>query len=90
MKKHWTSFGSGYIEFELPVNAVTDCSHSGECYADCLYWQRQLNLNLDKGNMVKELEVYGAWTLDELKEMSNVELEIKCIWIASGDISDNL
>lgn len=85
---HWASFN--YLEFQLPIQAVQDCSHPGECYDDCAYWQRELELNLDRDKMISELKEYGYWSREELTATSNDELEMKLIWIAANDILDEI
>ena len=86
MEKYYATFN--YLEFELPIEAVNDCSHQGECYHDCQHWQKELNLNLDRESMIKELSEYGAWSGDELNGLDDAELEIKLIWIGAGNIQD--
>jgi len=85
-EKYWATFN--YLEFELPLQAVIDCHHQGACDEDVEYWQGKLNLKLDRSNMIKELQEYGAWTLDELNDLSNDSLEQKLIWLAAGNIQE--
>lgn len=87
-EKYWTNFN--YVEFELPIEAVKDCSHQGECYEDAEYWQKTLNLGLNRSDMIKELLQYGAWEIEELNELPHEELEIKLIWLAANDINEEL
>ena len=85
--KLWATFN--HLEFELPLEAIEDCAHQGECYEDCKYWQKKLALNLDRKKMIKELLEYGAWSNAELNELSNAELEIKLIWTAAWNIKES-
>lgn len=85
--KYWTTFN--YLEFELPKQAIDDCFHQGACDADVEYWQRELNLNLERKPMIRELLEYGAWSVRELCALDNDELEQKLIWIAAGNIQDD-
>lgn len=87
-KKYWTSFN--YVEFELPHDAVVECSHAGRCDDDVEYWQRELKLGLDRDKMIKELKEYGAWSESSLKDMDNDDLEQKLIWLAAGDIREEI
>ena len=73
------------IEFELPADCVRDCHHVGQCDEDCEYWQKKLTLNLDRDQMERELNEYG---IDGVKDKSHKELEMYCIWIASGNIQE--
>jgi hypothetical protein len=86
MKKLWATFN--YLEFQLPIDAVRECHHQGACDDDVQYWQKELNLNLDREKMIQELKEYGAW--DNLTELDNDELEQKLIWIAAGNIQDEM
>ena len=85
-KKYWASFN--YLEFQLPRQAVIDCHHQGACDDDVNFWQKKLQLNLDREKMIKELKEYGAWSLEELTALDDSELEEKLIWIAAGNIQD--
>lgn len=85
---NWSMFGCNEISFQLPDECITDCSHQGQCYDDCKFWQRKLNLNLDREKMISELETFGAWDNEELNALENDELEVKLIWIAACDIKE--
>jgi len=86
--KHWATFN--YLEFELPIDAVMDCHHQGACDEDVEYWQKELNLELPRKPMIRELLECGAWSVRELCALGNDELEQKLIWIAAGNIQDEL
>jgi hypothetical protein len=75
---------------DLPEDCVFDCSHQGPCDADVEYWQPKLNLQLDRDGMLAELAEYGAWEDDELASKTDAELEQIVIWIAAGNIRDEL
>lgn len=85
---HWAIFN--YLEFQLPDDCISDLSGSGDCTASCEYWQSELKLNLNRDAMISELKEYGAWSEQELNDLPNSELEMKCIWIAAGNIADDL
>jgi len=78
-----------YIKLILPLEAIKDCSHQGQCDTEVEYWQEKLKLDLDRENMIKELLEYGAWTETELKEHSNTDLEQKIIWISACNIVED-
>lgn len=87
--KHYWSFN--YFDVELTTEQVESCSHQGECYYDCKDVLKEIGtLGIPKTKMIKELIEYGAWSLSELKAMDKQELEIKLIWIAAGNIKDDL
>lgn len=76
-----------YFEFEIPKEAVLECSHIGDCYEDVSYWQGIINLShISDDNLIKALSDYGAWTNEELQ--NRIENEKRIIWIASGNIQE--
>jgi len=85
-KKYWTGFN--IVDFDLPENAVIDCHHQGACDEDVAYWQKKLDLQLDREDMIKELKEYGAWEEKELQALDNSSLEEKLIWLGAGNIQD--
>lgn len=84
------TFGTyfNYLNFELPVDCVEECSASGSVDSAVEYWQQQLKLNLNRNDMILELAEYGAWTDNELAELDDSELEQKLIWVGACDISE--
>jgi hypothetical protein len=87
-KLYWSQFN--YVEFQLTAEQIESGHHQGACDDDCKAIQNETNLNLDRGNMILELAGYGAWDDDELNALDNSELELKLIWIACGDIQDDV
>ena len=88
--KYWWTSSSGRIEIELSREVIEDCHHQGACDADVEFWQKELNLDLNREHMIAELGEYGAWSDDELDALTDIELEQKILWIASGDIQDDM
>ena len=83
-----------YIDaLDLPIEAVNDCSASGDCTYSVRYWMQQTEIKkqlseIDPEQLIKELNEYGAW--DE-KELSNHTDNLeRILWIASGNISDEI
>jgi hypothetical protein len=75
------------FDFEMPDEAVKDCHHQGQCDEDVAYWQGKIDLShISDEVLAAELEEYGAWDKDELKNRRDNERRI--IWIAAGDIQD--
>lgn len=78
-------------EIELSDEVVNACSHQGQCDEDVKASMKlpevkaQLD-NIDKGQLVKELSEYGAWSDEELSNHQDNLMRI--LWIASGSISD--
>ena len=85
--KFWATFN--FVEFEMPLQAVRDCHHQGACDDDCEYWQKELQLNLERKPMIRELLEYGAWSARELCAKSNAELEQYLIWLGAGNIQES-
>lgn len=83
-KIYTTSFN--YIEFDLPLTCIKDCSHSGQCDDDVSYWKNRLNLQIDSELLRRELKEYGAWNSEELSNHDDNLLRI--IWIAAGNLRD--
>lgn len=78
---------------ELPLDVISNCSHSGRCDDDIdncmLLPEVKAELGgIDPEQLRKELSEYGAW--DE-KELSNHNDNLKRIlWIAAGNIQDGM
>lgn len=76
------------FEIELPEDAVTDCSHRGECYDDVSHWQTKIDLShIADNELSEELSEYGAWDEEELQNREDNEKRI--VWIAAGNIKDS-
>lgn len=87
MANVWCYFG--HKEFELPQECVDDCSASGSVDEAVAYWQPKVALNYwTRGEIIKALQEYGAWTKEELDALSDAELEHKIIWLASCDAKE--
>lgn len=82
----WYTSSSGLIEFQLPTDCIEQCSASGSVDEAVDYWQKQLQLNLNKADMIKELNEYGCW--ETLEYDSRETLERRIIWLAAGDMAD--
>lgn len=85
--------GSGRIELKLTKKQANMGSHSGKCDSDIVYLRtipaikRQLD-KIDKETLKNELKEFGAW--DEI-ELSNHEDNLtRILWIACGDIVENI
>lgn len=83
-----------YIDsIELPLDVVKACSHRGNCEDDVIRCmelpevKNQLDL-IDKDQLIKELREYGAWDNEQLQD--HKENLSRILWIAAGNISDDL
>lgn len=89
--KHWFSTGSGLIEFELTWDQANTGYHQGECDGDIAELRKVPEIaeilgKIDKDTLRKELDEYGAWDEDELKD-HDANLN-RILWLACGDIVD--
>ncbi len=83
-----------YIDcITLTLNIVNACSHSGQCDNDvkmCMQLPEiisQLN-KIGSHQLIKELQQYGAWDMDELQDhQANLE---RILWIAANNIQDEM
>jgi len=88
----WYTSGSGRIELQLTKEQAQIGSHSGQCDNDIAYLRtlpaikRQLN-KLDADTLAKELDEYGCWNDEQLK--NHDENLTRILWIACGDILEN-
>lgn len=91
-KTHETYFN--YIgSITLPEDVVNLCSHQGDCEEDC---RRCMELpevkaelaEIDPEKLRKELSEYGAW--DDAQLADHNENLMRILWIASGNIQDEL
>jgi hypothetical protein len=78
----------GFFEGTIPQECVEDCSHSGECYDDCYDWVDRLCFTVPREQTIKYLREFGAWSIEELNDMTDEDLAIKVLWIACNDIKD--
>lgn len=85
-KKHTAYFNS--FEITLTETCILDCSHSGACDDDVDYWYEKLNLNIDSEELRLELKNYGAW--DALELSDHVQNIKRIIWIAAGNLREEL
>lgn len=75
------------FEVELPDEAVEACSHSGDCYHDCVAWEPQVVFHRATPEAMRaELKEYGAWDAGELAD--DYMNRIRLVWLAAGNISD--
>lgn len=75
-------------EFIVPIQALHDCYHQGQCDEDVNYWVAQCDFcGISEDDIRKELEQQGCWTTEELQD--NKENEKRILWIAAGNFHDN-
>lgn len=79
----------GHCINRIPRKVVNACAHPGECFQDVEYWQAAINFIVPRSRAIDYLSEFGAWTIDELQDMTGTELAQKVLWIACWDIKTN-
>lgn len=76
------------FEIEMPDEAVSACSHQGQCDEDVAFWAGHIQRSerCTPEALAAELKEYGAWSAEELKD-DNANWQ-RIIWIAAGNIQD--
>lgn len=92
-KLYWASFNR--FEMRLAGQCVTDCSHSGDCLSDVLYWVPKVRAQIEADNFPNkptpdkiraELAEYGAWDDGELADDgANFK---RLVWCAANNINE--
>jgi len=77
----------------LTKDQASSASHPGECDADVAALLKLPNIKrqlkkISDTDLTEELREYGAWSDEELK--SRVDNESRIIWIAAGNIIEEL
>lgn len=73
---------------DLPAQCIEDCSHSGDCLSDTVFWRLKLNLTVNRERAVQCLAGFGAWERDELETMTDNRLAETILWLACGTFKD--
>jgi len=87
MKVEYITFNGG--ELCLPVDALEACYHQGSCDSDVEFWENQIdweNQTMNADAIRAELDEYGAWDENELK--NDHENRLRILWIAAGNYHD--
>ena len=80
---------TSYFEMEISIEALEACYHAGDCYQDCVDYSEKVDFP-ERPLMVEYLRDTGAWTLDELTDMDEADLQIKVLWLMAGDYHDDI
>lgn len=76
----------GSYEIELPILALEDCHHMGECDPECEYWVDKIEwseVGCTDEQIKYELDGYGAWSDEQLLNIR--ENRKRILWIAAGN-----
>ena len=75
-----------YGELCLPVEALKDCNHQGQCDDDVEYWEKEIDWkaqSMDAEAIRKQVSEYCDWDVsDELQNRRRL------LWIAAGNWQD--
>lgn len=76
---------------QMTANEAESCSHTGDCELDVLYLRGQPKIQrqfkkIAPEHIRDELQKYGAWSHEELKDDDRNQVRI--LWIAAGDLSE--
>lgn len=89
--RYWWTSSCGLIELHLSLEEANMGYHPGHCDADIDYLSGTDSLasqlkQIDPEDLAKELQGYGAWDAEELKDHpANIQ---RILWIAAGDLVD--
>ena len=85
MTHETVTYYAGYgFNFEVPVDAVEDCSHSGQCDADVDAWHPEVDFShISDADLANELSGYTDWDVSD-RETN----EKRILWIAAGNIKE--
>lgn len=84
---YWASFN--HFELRLPGEAVTDCSHSGQCDEGVAHWAPRITrpAQCTVEALRAELKECGAW---DAAELSDDEANWhRIVWIAANNIAED-
>ena len=87
----WATFDG--FEIEMTTRQADNASHAGSCDADVAALlqvpkiRRQL-AKISDAQLVAQLSEYGVW--DDAELQNRADNEARIVWIAAGDIRDNL
>ena len=76
-----------YIENSIPIEALEDCHHQGQCDGDVKFWVKKLNFDFPFELGKNWLREYGAWDDKELN--NHEENKHRILWLLSGNFQDD-
>jgi len=79
-----TYYAEHGFSFELPIEAVGDCSHQGPCDDDVDAWHPEVDFShISDADLANELSDYTDWDVSD-RETN----EKRILWIAAGNIKE--
>ena len=74
---------------DMPAEAVSACSHQGQCDDDVAYWASRVTRpdEITPEALATELKEYGAWDAEELAD-DDANWQ-RLLWIAACNIQDD-
>jgi hypothetical protein len=78
------------FSFDMPLEAVDDCSHSRACDDDVEHWAKEIERpgEITPELLALELKEYGAWNAEELSDDDANWHRI--VWLAAGNLKDDM
>lgn len=73
---------------DFTQECIDDCTHQGACDADVSYWVSHLKFEVDQTQAREYLASVGAWSDEEIAEMSDLDVTERVFWIAMGDFKE--
>lgn len=75
---------------EIPKQCIRDCSCPGrDAYPFVTHWIKKLNLTVNRKQCQDYLATFGAWTRDELANMTDLEITEKILWSVCCDFRED-
>jgi hypothetical protein len=76
---------NGWLIRDIPVDALSDCSHQGSCDTDVKDWREQLDFNVPRNIAINWLGEFG---IEDVDKMDDVTLADYVLWLFAGDYQD--
>ena len=74
---------------DLPQECIDDCSGPGAADEPVAYWVDHLEFEVPRQGAIDWLKDFGAWTLEEMVEMTDTELARTVLWLFCGDAHES-
>ena len=81
--------GKEHHPTQIPQECVDAIAQSGSNDSAVEEWQTKLDFLVPREIAIKDLLEYGAWDLEELEQLSDIELAQKILWIKVWDIAES-
>lgn len=86
MKPYFDTFGN-FIG-TIPRDCVTDCAAKGDVTEAVQFWVKKLRFSVPRDKAMPYIRAFGAYTAEELADMSDFRIDCFCLWQACCDIKE--